>query len=112
MERLKLYHGSNAIFEQFDQKKARIQNDFYGGGVAYFTDDLTVAKSYAKGMSKKQGLPIVYSAEVSFRNLFDIDEEYKGKPLLKLLKMLALETFARGAKLLGLGVDKFKLFTQ
>jgi hypothetical protein len=30
-----VYHGSGAKFDQFDQKKSRIPNDFYGGGVAY-----------------------------------------------------------------------------
>ena len=45
---MKLYHGTNQLFDKFEQSKSRVLNDYYGGGVAYFTDTLKVAHTYAK----------------------------------------------------------------
>lgn len=42
---MKVYHGSNILFKKFDQNKARLVNNFYGGGLAYFTDDQDDEKS-------------------------------------------------------------------
>lgn len=45
-----LYHGSGYSFDDFDQKKARVADDFYGGGLAYLTSDTKVAITYAKSL--------------------------------------------------------------
>lgn len=100
---MKVYHGSNSIFKKFDQKKSRIINDFYGGGIAYFTDNLDVAKTYARSMSKKSGEPIIYEVDLNFRKLFDVDDTFKDKELLKILEHDDIEQFARGAGLLKFG---------
>lgn len=106
---LTVYHGSNSIFSKFDQGKARIMNDFYGGGVAYFTDSVSVAKSYARTMSKKSGQPIVYQVKLSLRKLFDVDSNFTGKELLKFYDDSTVENFARGAGLIKLGSDKYTI---
>lgn len=100
---MKAYHGSNSIFRKFDHSKARIFNDFYGGGIAYFTDNLDVAKTYARNMSKKFGEPIVYEVDLNFRKLFDVDETFSEDFLILILQYDDVENFARGAGLMKLG---------
>lgn len=109
---LTLYHGSNAKFDKFDQKKARIANDYFGGGVAYFTDDPAIAKQYALGMSKKTGAPTVYEVEVSFKDVFDVDMVFQGKDLTKFLKYIKAEDLARGAGLLPYGSNKYAVISS
>ena len=111
MKILKVYHGTNVIFDKFDEAKARIKNDYYGGGVAYFTDNLEVAKDYAKSMSKSTGNQLVYSVSLQTHKTFDIDENFTGKELTKFFNKNA-EEFCRGAGLLKLGVDKYKILTD
>lgn len=103
------YHGTNARFSKFDQRHARIFNDFYGGGVAYFTDNVKVAVTYAKSMSKKGGSPIVYEAHLNLRKVFDVDHKFIASELTKFYTKKTLEDFARGAKLLRPDVDKYTL---
>jgi hypothetical protein len=102
------YHGSNVEFDKFDQSKARIRNDLYGGGVAYFTNSLDMAKSYARVMSQKSGIPLVYEAALTINKLFDIDTLYRGNNLVQFLDMKEVETFARGAKLLAMGQNRIQ----
>jgi hypothetical protein len=102
-----LYHGTNARFAQFDQSKSRIVNDFYGGGVAYFTDNLSVAKNYAKSAAKKSGDPIVYEVTFNPAKIFDVDDIFTGNDLIKFFSKRESEQFARGAGLLNLGADKY-----
>lgn len=108
---LTAYHGSNSIFDKFDQSKARIANDFYGGGVAYFTDDHGVGKQYAKAMSKKGGVPTVYKVSLRFSNLFDVDHQFTGDDLTKLIGTAHsdIDAFARGAGMLKPGVDQYAI---
>lgn len=104
-----VYHGSNAVFKKFEQSKSRIPNDFYGGGVAYFTDNLKVAATYARSMTKNYGgEPIIYTVELNFENLFDVDDVFTGKELVDILPK-DLDSFARGAGLLGLDADQYKV---
>ena len=109
---LTLWHGSNSRFDKFDQNKARIANDFYGGGVAYFTDDKDIAKQYARGMSKKTGAPVIYQTEVGFGQLFDVNHSFTGKELKAIIPDGKEEEFARGAGLLHAGVDKYLVLAR
>ena len=81
----------------------------YGGGVAYFTDTLKVAHTYAKSMAKKyKGEPFVLEVNLTTRNIFDVDDEFTGKELIKFFKTRKdIEEFCRGAGLLKSGVDKY-----
>lgn len=97
---LKAYHGTNSRFDRFDKSKARIRNDLYGGGIAYFTDSLDIGKSYARTMSKKDGIPIVYEVELNLKKTFDVSHIFTGSELTKFLENIDVEQFARGARLL------------
>ena len=106
------YHGSGSRFSEFKQSEARVVNDFYGGGVAYFTDNLKVAITYAKSMAKKkQKDPLVYTVNLNIKKLFDVDYVYTGKDLINILPD-DLDKFARGAGLMGLNVDKYKVLSS
>lgn len=100
---IKAYHGTNARFDHFDRTKARIRNDLYGGGIAYFTDSLEIAKSYARVMSKKEGIPIVYEVNLNFKKTFDVDQDFTGEELKKFVFVPNVEDFARGARLMSSG---------
>lgn len=106
-----VYHGTNARFDKFDQRQSRIVNDNYGGGVAYFTDGLKLAITYAKNMSKKGGEPIVYTAKLKFKNMFDVDRIFTEKELVSILPNNE-EEFARSAGLLGLNSDKYAILQK
>lgn len=108
-----VYHGTGAKFDKFDQRKARIANDFYGGGVAYFTSSLPVSITYAKSMARtmKTGTPFVFTCELKLKKLFDVDHVFKGKELLAILPK-DLDKFARGAGLYSGGKDKFTVQAQ
>lgn len=106
-----VYHGSGSDFDQFDQRKARIANDFYGGGIAYFTDDFTVATTYAKSMSKKTGTPFVYTVKITLNKLFDVDDVFTGKKLIDILPKNT-EEFARGASLISFKSDKYAVLAD
>lgn len=110
---LELYHGTNHNFIKFDQEKARLVNDFYGGGVAYFTSKKEVAEQYARAMSRKAGTKdqYVYKVHVTFKKTFDVDNEYSGKELVKMLKNDP-EAFARGAGLLNYGADRYTIISD
>lgn len=101
------YHGTNARFKQFDQKQARIVNDFYGGGVAYFTSNSSVAITYAKSMvkTKKSGEPFVYECKLTLNKIFDVDHKFTGKELTQFFTKETADDFARGAGLMKLGGD-------
>jgi hypothetical protein len=99
-----LYHGTNSRFKEFSQNMARIPNDFYGGGVAYFTDNLKVAATYAKAAVKeKGGTPLIYKVKLNVKKLFDVDDDFKGKAILKFVDNE--EEFVKAAKLARLGGD-------
>jgi hypothetical protein len=102
------YHGSNAKFPKFDQGKARIINDFYGGGVAYFTSNRDIAKTYARSMAKsKGGDQYIYEVDLNMKKIFDVDHKFTGKELTKFFDAKEAEDFARGAGLLKMGSDRF-----
>jgi hypothetical protein len=107
-----VYHGSGYRFNKFEQSKARVVNDFYGGGAAYFTDDVGVAITYAKSMAKKSKEdPVVYTVEIRINKMFDVDHIFTGKELTDILPG-DLEDFARGAGLLGLNSDKYTVLAN
>jgi len=108
MTNIVAFHGSNAVFKEFDQSKARLANDFYGGGVAYFTDDPKIAEQYAKGMSKKTGAPVVYEVKLTLKRIFDVDDVFSGKDLEDLVGS-DIDSFLRGAGLMIAGSDQYKL---
>lgn len=103
----KLYHGTGSMFDRFDQNKARLANDYYGGGVGYFTDSKDGAKNYAKAMSKKTGTPYIMEVTLEITKLFDVDDEFTGRKFLDFIRGYNVEQFARDAGLLNYGVDKF-----
>jgi len=107
------YHGSNAMFKKFEQTKARILNDYYGGGVAYFTANMEVAKTYAGAMKRKYGgEKYVYEVELSFEKMFDVDHVFKGKELTQFFDDKDADDFARGSGLLKAGVDKYSVMAK
>lgn len=108
---MKLYHGTNQNFDHFSQDKARILNDYYGGGVAYFTDNFDIAKTYGRSMSKSKGGNIyVFEVSLSIRKLFDVDYVFTGAELKKFFRSRSeIEPFARGAGMLKYGVDKYQV---
>ena len=109
-----VYHGTNQYFDKFEQSKARVINDYFGGGVAYFTVSKEIAHNYAKSMvNNKGGEKYVLEVELNINNLFDVDHMFKGKELSQFFKDNAeAETFARGASLLKFGVDKYSLIPK
>lgn len=106
-----VFHGSGNIFDEFMADKAKLVNDYYGGQL-YFTDNPRVAKNYAKAGSKKTGQAVVYKVELDINKLFDVDQEYSGKEVKKILGTTPLETFARRAGLLSLGSDRFQVLSD
>lgn len=111
---LTLYHGSNAEFSEFDQSRAKIVNDLYGGGIAYFTDSVSVAQSYARTMTKARGgTPVLYKVNLRLGQVFDVDDTFSGPELMEFVKHAASkDAFLRGARLLSLGTDKYKVLHQ
>lgn len=110
MTQYRLYHGTNGNFDKFDQSKARIVNDFYGGGVAYFTDDRQVAFTYGKSMrGSKGGNIFIYEVSLQSTKLFDVDHIFTGKELTQFVDRKTSEEFARGAGLLSYGIDKYSV---
>jgi len=108
---IQAYHGSGRSFDKFDQKHARLPNDYYGGGVGYFTDHYDTAKSYARNMSKETKTPHVYHVSIHSNNLFDIDHKFTGEHLRSLLPKNK-EEFARHAGLLRYGEDKYQTLAK
>ena len=108
---IKAYHGTNARFDKFDRSKARIKNDLYGGGIAYFTDDITVAKSYARSMTKKEGIPLVYEVELNLKKVFDVEHMFTGLEVANFTKGFDIEAFARGARLMS-GSNRLQILTE
>jgi hypothetical protein len=109
---LRLFHGTNKNFNRFDQSLARMTQDYYGGGVCYLTDTYDVAVTYARAMTKKYlGQPIVYEVVANFKNIFDVDNVYTGKDLIKLIPA-DIEGFARGARLISFGSDKYTIISN
>lgn len=111
---LTLYHGSNAEFDQFDQSKAKIVNDLYGGGVAYFTDSVSVAQSYARVMTKARGgAPVLYKVNLTLGRVFNVDDSFSGPELMEFIKHAdSKDAFLRGARMLSLGTDKYQVLHQ
>lgn len=108
-----LYHGTGKVFDKFQQSEARSPNDYYGGGVAYFTDDYEIAVQYAHSTSKRytDGIPTVYTAQVNIKNHFDVDETYSGKFVANIISNIDSDAFARAAGLLRLGAKQFAVLS-
>lgn len=81
------YHGTAAKFSQFDQKKSRVPNDYYGGGVAYFTSDKSVAITYAKSAARntKERVGRIYTCNLKAEKTFDVDHVFTGEELKNIL---------------------------
>jgi hypothetical protein len=106
-----VYHGSNSVFTKFDPSKARIKNDFFGGGVGYFTDSMPIGIQYARSMSKGGGSPILYTCNVTMRKMFDTEDTFVGDDLIRIMPD-DVEGFARGSGLLRYGNDRIKVITD
>lgn len=98
-----VYHGTGSVFDEFKQSEARLPNDYWGGGVAYFTDDKAIGESYARNIAKKyKSSPLLYWVKLSLNNIFDVDATFTGQELIDILPD-NLDDFARGASLMKLG---------
>lgn len=106
-QKLRLYHGSGMLFDDFDQKLSRVPNDYYGGGICYLTSSYEVAKTYAKSSGRKTGALFVYDVDLKPKKIFDVNDVFSGKELLDLISTLKIEEFARNANLLSLNSDKY-----
>lgn len=104
-----VYHGSGKKFDQFEPKLAKLKNDFYGGGIGYFTDNKNIAKSYARSSSRDTKTPHLYHTTLTLHKPFDVDEVFSGDKLTKILpkKYDDLDQFARSAGLIKPGVDSY-----
>lgn len=98
---VKGYHGAGRFFHKFDQSKARIKDDFMGGGIAYITDHKPISHNYAKSAAKETKTPYVYHVTAKMDNVFDVDHEFTGEKLKRLLPK-DTEKFASSAGLIGL----------
>ena len=76
-----MYHGSNAIFKNFDASRARLQNDNFGGGVAYLTTNKNLAVTYAKSMARRGGEPIIYTVKTTFKKTFSTEDLFQGREM-------------------------------
>lgn len=101
------FHGSNIRFKEFSVKAKRVPNDFFGGGVAYFTDDKKVALTYSRAMTYRYGgEEHLYAVQLNMRNVFDVDKIFSGEELKAFFKYIKVEEFARGAGLLKAGGEE------
>lgn len=114
MPTIHAFHGTNQEFDRFEQNKARIANDNYGGGVAYFTSAIDVAHTYARSMANKYGgSKYVYETALTINKVFDVNHVFTGKELTQFFKSKsALEPFARGASLLTPSTDKYSVMAR
>ena len=107
-----VYHGSNKFFTKFDfSNTPRVNNDYYGGPV-YFTDTVPIAQTYAQAMVRRYGgNKIIYHVLLDLNNVFDVDDKFSGDELKKFVGKNS-EQFARGARLLNYGVDKYNVLAK
>jgi hypothetical protein len=109
---ISVFHGSNAKFKEFAAKSKRVENDFFGGGIAYFTDDQKVALTYSRAMTYRYGgEEYLYKVDLNLDKVFDVDTIYSGAELQKFFAYIKVEAFARGAGLLKLGTDKYSVIS-
>lgn len=69
------YHGSGNDFDKFEQSASRSKNDLFGGGVAYFTDNIDVARSYSTNAARRRDsldqTKILYTVRLNLKKAFD-----------------------------------------
>lgn len=93
-----LFHGGIDFDGEFRQDMSRSPNDYFGGGVAYFTDNHEVALKYAKNAGKRSGkLPVVYNVKLTIKNNFDVDKKYNSELFLDSIK--DLDKFIRNSSI-------------
>lgn len=110
---ISVFHGSNAKFKEFATKAKRVENDFFGGGIAYFTDDQKVALTYSRAMTRRYGgEEYLYKVDLNLSKIFDVDTVYTGAELQKFFAHIKPEAFARGAGLLKGGADKYSVLAS
>ncbi len=106
MAKVKAFHGTAAKFDSFDGGKARVSNDYFGGGHSYFTSNKNVAVGYASSamIRMKSKTPYVIAVDLHFKKLFDArdNKTYTGDELKHMIKEFKLtqkdlDTLARGA---------------
>ncbi len=108
-----VFHGSNKKFDKFSEKAKRVANDFFGGGIAYTTDDQSVALTYSRAMTYRYGgEEYLYKIQLTLSNIFDVDTVFSGKELVDFTKYVRPEDFLRSAGLLTAGTDKYKVLAQ
>lgn len=101
------YHGTGHALTHFDEKKAKIRNDFYGGGLGYFTNNKKVAHTYARSAAKETKTPHIVHSKLEMKNVFDTDHHFTGHKLKRLIPK-DTETFARHAGLLNASNEEDK----
>lgn len=108
---LTVYHGTAARFDEFGQENARVENDYFGGGLAYFTSSRRVAYGYARSamLRTKSKIPYIIYVGVQFDKLFDArnTSKWSGERVLAFIQEVGLrsdqvEAFIRGAGLLDM----------
>lgn len=101
-----LYHGTGNDFDQFLQRFARTVNDYYGGGLAYFTTSIEIAKGYARaGMKRITGqgdTPTIFKVKTNFKKIFDVDDRFAGAELQKFVPK-DVDAFIRASGIVKLG---------
>jgi hypothetical protein len=110
-----VWHGTGRRFSEFRQEHSRIPNDYYGGGIGYFTSDKEVGKTYARDAARRQktDTPLLYHTSLKMNNVFDVDHTFSGERLKHILPPSTQhEDFARGAGLLGLKADKYQVLAN
>lgn len=83
-ELLTLYHGTDAIFDSFDNNFTGAGNDAYGSGF-YFSDDQSTSRGYGKHMKEVQ-LALENPVIVDGRKGSLMDVEISQKDVVELLK--------------------------
>jgi len=109
---LTVYHGTGSDFDMFSSEFARVANDYYGGGVAYFTDNVEVAHGYASDGQKRDGstgTKILMTVEITPSKIFDVDAMIPGPDVTRLMGKTKPEEFLRAAGMLNINSDKFSL---
>lgn len=111
---IKAFHGTNTKFDRFEISKARVLNDYFGGGVGYFTDKYDVAITYAAHMVrlKKAGSKFIYNVDLTMENIFDVDHIFSGPELEKFWETVGLEKFLRGSGQLRGMDDKYTIMAR
>ena len=103
-----VFHGTNKDFSSFDIKNMADPDAKYGPG-AYFTENLSIAKSYTTKAAKLGDNPVVKRAKLDLKNVFDADAPAD----IKILDQAIRQDFAFQTKRVGYtGTTDFDIFKK